>query len=263
MIKQWFTEQIDDIYWLVEDNTLKQAIEANGELSFPDTRLVFQGEMFDAVISLSPWLLPVTESVRQLPEQVLQQGMYLSCTQTLDVLLSHLQSLLIAALDGEEVLFRFYDPQVLLPMLDTMDEQELSALLGPAERLTTFLNGQHCQWYSDVGKQYQPRLAPWWIIKPHHLTPLYRTDVHAKILERRLWECLPDALTQLEKPSQVFEAVLNDAKKNGKDYEYAERLVLSHLINETSLTLEAVRDALHLEQKECEEIFKLRETTYE
>ncbi|WP_218762981.1 DUF4123 domain-containing protein, partial [Vibrio cholerae] len=32
-------------------------------------------------------------------------------------LLSHLQSLLIAALEGEEVLFRFYDRQVILPML--------------------------------------------------------------------------------------------------------------------------------------------------
>ncbi|WP_462055269.1 DUF4123 domain-containing protein, partial [Vibrio cholerae] len=84
---------------------------------FDGTQVVFHGETFAPVMSLSPWLIPVSDKVLELSDELLQQGIFLTSHSSTSELLSHLQSLLIAALEGEEVLFRFYDRQVILPML--------------------------------------------------------------------------------------------------------------------------------------------------
>lgn len=124
MLLQWLSEQTSNVYWLADHLTFKQAVANNSGIVFDGTQVVFHGETFAPVMALSPWLVPVSDMVSDIDYECLQQGIFLSCSCPSTELLSHLQSLLIAALEGEEVLFRFYDRQVIVPMLERMDEIE-------------------------------------------------------------------------------------------------------------------------------------------
>ncbi|EGS69322.1 hypothetical protein VCBJG01_1454, partial [Vibrio cholerae BJG-01] len=129
MLLQWLSEQTSNVYWLADHSTFKQAVANNSGIVFDGTQVVFHGETFAPVMSLSPWLIPVSDKVLALPDELLQQGIFLTSHSSTSELLSHLQSLLIAALEGEEVLFRFYDRQVIVPMLDAMRDLERNDFL--------------------------------------------------------------------------------------------------------------------------------------
>ncbi|MES1384198.1 DUF4123 domain-containing protein, partial [Vibrio cholerae] len=77
---------------------------------------------------------------------LLQQGIFLTSHSSTSELLSHLQSLLIAVLEGEEVLFRFYDRQVIVPMLNAMRDLERNDFLGPVEKLAAVKQGVFQEW---------------------------------------------------------------------------------------------------------------------
>ena len=81
-------------------------------------------------------------------------------------LVRHWQSLLIAGLDGEEVLFHYYDPRVLAPMLATYTETEICQFLGPT---TSLLIWDQTDWraYSPYPKaDLTEHTEPWWRMQP-------------------------------------------------------------------------------------------------
>ncbi|EKO3594132.1 DUF4123 domain-containing protein [Vibrio metschnikovii] len=259
MIQQWLVEQTTPVFWLLDQQAFKQVIAANNGLVFEGTQVVFHGEIFAPVMSLSPWLIPVSDKVLALPDELLQQGIFLTSHSSSIELLNHLQSLLIAALEGEEVLFRFYDRQVIVPMLDAMLELERNDFLGPVERLAAVKQGVFQEWGNTRSAEFIYQPAPWWKIKPYHLMPLYRTEVHAQILERRFWEKLPYVMEQLDEPQQWIKTILDEAKQANLGHDNAEYLVLNHLWKASLTTLEQLSDALHLNQQELQEIMQIRE----
>ncbi|EKO3590743.1 DUF4123 domain-containing protein [Vibrio metschnikovii] len=259
MIQQWLVEQTTPVFWLLDQQAFKQVIAANNGLVFEGTQVVFHGEIFAPVMSLSPWLIPVSEKVLALPDELLQQGIFLTSHSSSIELLNHLQSLLIAALEGEEVLFRFYDRQVIVPMLDAMLELERNDFLGPVERLAAVKQGVFQEWGNTRSAEFIYQPAPWWKIKPYHLMPLYRTEVHAQVLERRFWEKLPYVMEQLDEPQQWIKTILDEAKQANLGHDNAEYLVLNHLWKASLTTLEQLSDALHLNQQELQEIMQIRE----
>ncbi|ENM5748503.1 DUF4123 domain-containing protein [Vibrio mimicus] len=259
MIQEWLMEQQTPVFWLLEQQGFKQVIAANNGVVFDDTLVVFHGETFAPVMSLSPWLVPVTEKVLQLSDEQFQQGIFLTSNSSATELLSHLQSLLIAALEGEEVLFRFYDTEVILPMLDAMRDLERNEFLGPVEKLAAVKQGVFQEWGNTRSSEFIYQPAPWWKIQPYHLMPLYRTEVHAQVLERRFWEKLPYVMEQLDEPQQWIKTILDEAKQANLGHDNAEYLVLNHLWKASLTTLEQLSNALHLNQQELQEIMQIRE----
>ncbi|ENM5777821.1 DUF4123 domain-containing protein [Vibrio mimicus] len=259
MIQEWLMEQQTPVFWLLDQQGFKQVIAANNGVVFDDTLVVFHGETFAPVMSLSPWLVPVTEKILQLSDEQFQQGVFLTINSSATELLSHLQSLLIAALEGEEVLFRYYDRQVILPMLDAMRDLECNEFLGPVEKLAAVKQGVFQEWGNTRSSEFIYQPAPWWKIQPYHLMPLYRTEVHAQVLERRFWEKLPYVMEQLDEPQQWIKTILDEAKQANLGHDNAEYLVLNHLWKASLTTLEQLSDALHLNQQELQEIMQIRE----
>ncbi len=158
--------------------------------------------MFANAMPLSPWLVPVDESLAAVSQETLQQGLFFTSSADLQELTDHLRSLLTAGLDGEEVVFRFYDPKVLLPMLMVMDESDLNALFGNIKELIAFHTetDQLQTWSSTRVTPFELQPAPWWPMKEAHLKPLYSTQTHAVILEKRFWEVLPESMEALDHP---------------------------------------------------------------
>ncbi len=172
MIQQWLVEQTTPVFWLLDQQAFKQVIAANNGLVFDGTQILFHGETFAPVMSLSPWLIPVSDKVLALPDELLQQGIFLTSYSSTSELLSHLQSLLIAALEGEEVLFRFYDRQVIVPMLTRMDEIEKNQFLGKINQLVVFDSHEKNRLVSFTNTsdaQFTAKKTTWWVIKRHHL----------------------------------------------------------------------------------------------
>lgn len=151
-------------------------------------------EFADDVLS-GPWLLPLAQLPGwqewwQAQEQAAYAtGILLASEHPLEKLVLHWQSLLIAGLDGEEVMFRYYDPRVLGPMLYTFTEEETRRFLGPTNEL---LLRHHDDWLM-AAPYPEPDLTehaePWWRMKDEHFAGQPGKD-------ERLTDSLDDYLWQ-------------------------------------------------------------------
>ncbi|TLE26781.1 DUF4123 domain-containing protein [Vibrio cholerae] len=199
MLLQWLSEQTSNVYWLADHSTFKQAVANNSGIVFDGTQVVFHGETFAPVMALSPWLVPVSDMVSDIDYECLQQGIFLSCSCPSTELLSHLQSLLIAALEGEEVLFRFYDRQVIVPMLTRMDEIEKNQFLGKINQLVVFDSHEKNRLVSFTNTsdaQFTAKKATWWMIKRHHLEAHENLPLVQANLESWLWRHFPKVMNE-------------------------------------------------------------------
>ncbi|ENM3825583.1 DUF4123 domain-containing protein [Vibrio cholerae] len=199
MIQQWLVEQTTPVFWLLDQQAFKQVIAANNGLVFDGTQILFHGETFAPVMSLSPWLIPVSDKMLALPDELLQQGIFLTSYSSTSELLSHLQSLLIAALEGEEVLFRFYDRQVIVPMLTRMDEIEKNQFLGKINQLVVFDSHEKNRLVSFTNTsdaQFTAKKTTWWVIKRHHLEAHENLPLVQANLESWLWRHFPKVMNE-------------------------------------------------------------------
>ncbi|WP_394125794.1 DUF4123 domain-containing protein [Vibrio hepatarius] len=199
MFASWFQQQAEDQYWLVDYQVHKEALQQNGSIGFEDSIPLFDGAMFADVMSLSPWLIPVSKSVSLLPESLLGKGLVLSSSESSQSVLDHLRSLLIAALEGEEVLFRFYDRQVIIPMLTRMDEIEKNQFLGNISHLAAFDNQEQPQFVTFTNTsntQFSAHGTTWWVVKPHHLESSDDLSLIQTNLESWLWQHYPDTMNE-------------------------------------------------------------------
>ncbi|ENM3905116.1 DUF4123 domain-containing protein [Vibrio cholerae] len=199
MIQQWLVEQTTPVFWLLDQQAFKQVIAANNGLVFDGTQILFHGETFAPVMALSPWLVPVSDMVSDIDYECLQQGIFLSCSCPSTELLSHLQSLLIAALEGEEVLFRFYDRQVIVPMLTRMDEIEKNQFLGKINQLVVFDSHEKNRLVSFTNTsdaQFTAKKTTWWMIKRHHLEAHENLPLVQANLESWLWRHFPKVMNK-------------------------------------------------------------------
>ena len=135
---------------------------------------LYGGTEFTDDILHGPWLLPLAQLPNWLTwwqeqERAGQaQGVLIASPYPVEQLIRHWQSLLIAGLDGEEVLFRYYDPRVLAPMLATFTETEICQFLGPT---TSLLIWDQVDWraYSPYPEaDLTEHTEPWWRMQPAH-----------------------------------------------------------------------------------------------
>ncbi len=67
-------------------------------------------------------------------------------------------------------------------------------------------------------------------------------------------------MEQLDEPQQRIKTILDEAKQANLGHDNAEYLVLNHLWKASLTTLEQKSDALHLNERELQEIMQIRET---
>lgn len=205
MILSWFQQQQNHRYWLVDRKLHKQALQQNGGFGFEEAVPLFYGAMFTEVMPLSPWLIPVSESILSLPEALLEQGIGLSSHAVGDEVLQHLRSLLIAGLEGEEVMFRFYDRSVIIAMLARMDQSEVNQFLGNINQLAALGDGDqghdrdqgHLVTFDNTSHApFNAQQGSWWVIKAHHLDKQENLPLLKANLESWLWQHFPKAMDQ-------------------------------------------------------------------
>jgi hypothetical protein len=246
MLRQWLRTQ-ERAYWLVSSQLFRLAIKANNGLGFSDTQILFTGKAFEDVMSLSPMLIPVDDSVKSLPADILNQGIGLTSLAKASDVLRHLQSLLFASLEGEEVLFRFYDREVILPMLRGMNDQDRTSLLGNILVWALSENQQLLCYDNDRVTNYQYQKSVWWQIKPEHLVPLYSVSNHARALERRWWELLPNLLRTINDPRAVISQKLDIGLRQYGETEQAELYTLITLCQSAHISIESIQERLRFD----------------
>nr|WP_300999492.1 DUF4123 domain-containing protein [Halomonas sp.] len=127
----------------------------------------------------------------------LNWGLLLESRSTADELAAHYRHwLTILNPQGDEVLFRFYDPDVLPYFLDAFDSLEYRQWFGPATavhyRTAGGFNARHAAEHPEVERAQAPLSAvPWWKIQARHqqaLRPLYRQELIHDTQQRLLLE---------------------------------------------------------------------------
>ncbi|MDC0610750.1 DUF4123 domain-containing protein [Vibrio sp.] len=252
MLSEWFNEKVYTCYWLVDSITFQKALEANNYQSFRDTFVLFDNKPFEDVMDFTPKLIPVTKEVKNLPKEILNHGIGLKTEAPKTKLLEHLQSLLLAALDGEEVLFRFYDINVIAPMLREMEQGELEQFLGNIKSLAVFGDKGLETYSSNNESQYKYQNRPWWIIKPRHLEHLYNVENHARLLERFWWEKIPDVLAELDDSLNVITQFLKQGVERYPSKKQAELFTLKQTTYLTNISLNHVTGKLLLDKDEID-----------
>lgn len=188
---------------------------SSSEPLYLGTPFAHLGEISPIVASTSPhdpflhWLMTERPS--------LNWGLLLESPATPGELAAHYRRwLTILNPQGNEVLFRFYDPDVLPHFLDAFDDREYRQWFGPADAV-------HCRTAeifitrrAEERPQAEPTpaplpAAPWWKMNARHqqaLRPLYRRELIHDTQQRLLLEA-GAWLMHLDSPS--IEARVADA----------------------------------------------------
>ncbi|WP_261887342.1 DUF4123 domain-containing protein [Vibrio aerogenes] len=260
-IHLWLAEPASSRYWLTGYLPFEQAQQHAAthetlQAALADTGVLFSGPAFAQVMAMSPRLVRA-ETACQLPAEILSQGIGLESQADYAGMLAHLRSLLMAAMDGEEVLFRFYDPQVLLPMLATMAQDEVDLLLGNLSCLCGIADKAPIRYHRSEQAAFTPQSATWWKIQPHHLKPVYKTDVHARSLERYWWEKIPATMNQPDDPYALILSALEQAQQLNYSDTQAELLALSTLARETDTPAEQLADVFYFTADERNTLYRI------
>lgn len=258
MLTSWFWEQ-KQAYWLVSVEIYQEAIKQNNQISFMEAIPLFHGDSFKDIQGFTPWIIPIQPALHNVDQTTFEQGfVWISDVSIWDVV-SHLRSLLHASLNGEEVMFRFYDPKVLASMLNTFSPDEINAWLGNIKSMAIIENGVF-QIYSNTSKrEYKPKKVTWWKILPHHLVPFYQTQHHAYSIERRLWEKLPNMLERIPSINTTILSLLQKAIDKGLNSDEAESVVLASLAQQTKTEHSILSASLMLNDDEMKELRKMEE----
>lgn len=256
MLASWFHKQ-SQAYWLVNAETHQQAIKQNGQLGFSDALPLFHGPSFEQVMPLSPWLIPSQPELQNVSADVFKQGIGFSSDLSMWEVLEHLRSLLYVALDGEEVMFRFYDIKVLAPMLKVFSQDEINAFLGNIQQVALMFENELTIYNSTRSVPFQLQKSTWWKIAPQHLEPLYQVEAHAKALERRLWAKLPSHINQLDSPSLMLQTTLQSALDKGATTDEAESIALVNFAHLSNISCVTLAQALLLNSSETQELIEI------
>ncbi len=167
---------------------------------------------FDAQKEIGPWLLPYP------PKEFLAyfankpSGFRIYFSDDIETHIQHWKSLTFAGLDGELVLFRYYDRVVLEAMLVSFNQKELSLFLGSSECIEIISSvGSLCS-YENSSSQVSYKSEPWWKIEKHHSS--YSVERHAWITERLAWQRLPSLMKEIyEKNSDIQSQLINHLTK--------------------------------------------------
>ncbi|MFJ5450946.1 DUF4123 domain-containing protein [Pectobacterium carotovorum] len=249
-LNTWRAQHRGSLFAIVDGAADRSAVARFYELSEGEASPLFAGTAFDEQAALGPWLLlnPSLEFVADSPEL---HGFYLVSEQPTDVVRRHWQSLIQVIREGESVWFRFSEPQIFLPMLCAMSQEEQTAILGPCTGL--WINGSRFTRNPDT--PFHPSLeTPWFHIRSHHLAALYDDERHAYILRRRLWQVMTNMMTRHPDPAGTILTILRQANVEKIQEDVLDGVVAGALTLQVGLPLESIRAPLMLTEAEFAQV---------
>jgi hypothetical protein len=178
---------------------------------------LYAGTEFKDEVLYGPWLLPLAqlpgwqEWWRAQEQAGYATGILIASEHPSDKLVQHWRSLLLAGLDGEEVLFRYYDPRVIAPMLYTFTQDETRRFLGPTNELLLW---HHDDWLM-AAPYPEPDLTEhaeaWWRMKNEHFVgqPGEKSMIINNI-DDWLWQNKPTLMKQWLKRNNDVRTALAD-----------------------------------------------------
>ena len=212
---------------LEDEQVIAKFYQLDGHDAYP----LYLNTDFASQKQQGPWFLPYPndEFLNYFSQHA--SGFIIRFDDNIETQIPHWQSLILAGLDGDTVLFRYYDRHALAPMLDSFEAHELSAFLGTATSIWLTDVEDKPTYFINPEPKSSMQSSPWWRIKPHH-TP-YSAITHAWILERLSWQRLPTLMKQLVVSdidiSKRLETELLQAKSLGLTDEVQEVFSLNQL----------------------------------
>ena len=147
-VNRWHGARLDDIWNKREAERLYVVLDPAGssailagvlKLGPLRARCLFEGNAQREQWSVAPYLLELDPDViRWLVGEVWREpwGIVISTRAPMDEVYEHLGSLLFVEDEaGNPLFFRYYDPRVLEPFIESCTDQELRELTGPLEAL--------------------------------------------------------------------------------------------------------------------------------
>ncbi|MDX1304593.1 DUF4123 domain-containing protein [Photobacterium sp.] len=263
MIIQSWLNGIDDhdkLYAIVnplsDREVLSEFYTQDGSDAFP----LYSGTDFESSRQDGPWLLPISRQSTFIDTyQESLPGFFFSSSFDEETIRIHWQSLLLAGLDGEIVLFRFYDINVIGRMFSLFTEQEQLRFMGPSSQL-------YIPSIPPVTAKQKPpamierSIEPWWVIAPHHLGHNYSPEHHAWIVERLLWQRLPELMKNKMQQSDIqaeLSTFLAQSYKNNLRGELLEAHAANNFAHNTQWHNQPVFDAWMLEQSDIQQLMHI------
>lgn len=138
-ILQWLQEQPTSLFAILDASANERILQLLRE-SVAEYRSLYEGPRGESLEDVAPYLVELSPG-SGLREALAQEGwgrnwgVYLKCQSSLEVVRRHLRKLLIVDVAGQPgpYYFRFYDPRVLKPFLETCDDVQRSRFFGPIE----------------------------------------------------------------------------------------------------------------------------------
>ncbi|MGD8117722.1 DUF4123 domain-containing protein [Vibrio sp. TRT 29B02] len=240
-----------NLYWLVTASNFRHTIQTTGALE--GAAPVFDNSFSNELMPLSPWLIPI-ETLNPALQNELTQGIILASKTEFNGVMAHLRSLLWAYLEGEKVLFRFYDPVVIMPMLAVMSDGDRSQFLGNISHWLHWQGEEYTRYENHSPLAFTLQTNPWWRVKSEHLTAKEDHTTLATNIERALWRVLPTAINKLANPKQFIEKALQQFPSMYATSVDRQIYVLAHLIKAEIVNINDVVDVLHLSLTEREQL---------
>lgn len=222
MLKQWIESQQQAVYLLVDLLSQPELLPLFCRLGGEDAQPLFQQAEFEEHKEKGPWLLPLSQLIKKDPSILTKYpsltGVWLSSSHSPEAISKHLQSLLLAVYEGEAVLFRYYDINVLAPFLSSLASVKQEEFMGPIHHLA-MEHDQH--WLSFSNNQIRAydasRDAPWWYLSPEQLASQSNLPRHVYTIERQLWQQLHPLMCMQPMRKEIIESAIISAKQENMD----------------------------------------------
>ena len=248
--QKWQAETLQNQqYWLVDPLSSREPLQFFYQHGGGDGIPLFTASCFSDHQDQGPWLLPLWTLKEPLPEEQVKRGIFLSAAIHTEILTQHLKQLLVAVMEGQEVLFRYYDPAVLAPLLDSLDLQQFHHLSGPIATFCFYYQRQWVYKANPIADDYFYQSEHYFRLQPDDFNSQYQVKNHAYLLERRLWQNLPELLATVN-ASQIIEEQLIAANQHKVPYEKAECWAMAALLKHSNVTLEQLLNTFYFSPEE-------------
>ncbi|HIF9341166.1 TPA: DUF4123 domain-containing protein [Photobacterium damselae] len=260
MLKQWLTNHWQDphhhIYAVFNRNHI---VDFTAECSSNiQQRALFTTTNFESLIDVTPWVVELNPSHLANPNLNLDNGLILMSKDPIENVVAHLQTLLLAANEGEIVFFRSYEPEILQPMLKRFTPQEIEAFLGNIETMALVGDaGVELYQNPQANNYHRPIESPWWIIKDHHLDN-NNLNAQANQLNRYIWHRSPDLVAPYKDSLSIIKDIITEGKSQGFEQQ-TEFYLLAKLGIASNIDASTIRTIYRLDHDDYLELLEIYE----
>ena len=146
------------VNWAIIDAAAEPALFAMLEDLDPPHASLYADPVPDEIGRLAPWLVQVTPEVQDwLLTRETPWGIFIKSAAEMPALRQHLRKFLHVQIPDEEkpVIFRFYDPRNIWPMLEILTPWDQHSFLGPVEAISTHYKGsERSEDFAALREQY-------------------------------------------------------------------------------------------------------------